>query len=176
MPSIEETCVLPAVVASPSAATAAARSSALATAQPDFFARDMEELVSEIKENLRLSSVSGGLKSRPAFSVLHKSSRPSPYRIPSRSRSWGDPNCDACSSSKAGGSAALCCGHSCKKSSKVAAETDDPYEMLQELLRDGGLIKEAVRRLSMGLSPKQRYFYDSDEDTRSPIRMCHVEL
>ncbi|KAK3914006.1 GSK-3-binding protein [Frankliniella fusca] len=165
MPSIEETCVLSA--ASPTTATTGTLARASATAQPDFFARDMEELVSEIKENLRLSS--GGLKSRPAFSVLHKSSRPSPYRIPSRSRSWGDPNCDACSKAST-----LCCGHSCKKSAKVTAESDDPYEMLQELLRDGGLIKEAVRRLSMGLSPKQRYFYDSDEDT--PIRMCHVEL
>jgi len=48
--------------------------------------------------------------------------------------------------------------------------------MLQELLRDGSLIKEAVRRLQRGLSPKQRYFYDSDEETRSPLRMCHVEL
>lgn len=173
MPSIEETCVLTATAAAPTAAAAKTSTTLVpcraAAAKQDFFARDMEELVSEIKENLRLSS--GGLKSRPSFSVMHKSSRPSPYRIPSRSRSWGDPNCDACS--KAG---TLCCGHSCKKSAKVTTESDDPYEMLQELLRDGGLIKEAVRRLGMGLSPKQRYFYDSDEDTRSPIRMCHVEL
>lgn len=48
--------------------------------------------------------------------------------------------------------------------------------MLQELLRDGGLIKEAVRRLEVGISPKQRYLYDSDEECRTPLRVCNIEL
>lgn len=51
------------------------------------------------------------------------------------------------------------------------AETDDPFEMLQELISDGSLIKEAVRRLQMGLAPKysnKRDYYDSDEDCRTP--------
>jgi len=51
------------------------------------------------------------------------------------------------------------------------AETDDPFEMLQELISDGSLIKEAVRRLQMGLNPKysnKRDYYDSDEDCRTP--------
>lgn len=159
MPSKEEKCVL---------------STSHSTTTHDFLARDMEELVSEIKENLRLSA---GLKSRSAFSVHHKS-RASPYRIPSRS--WGDSSCDACLRSPSSN----CGGHSCitvskklsSKSSDSSAASDDPYEMLQELLRDGSLIKEAVRRLQRGLSPKQRYFYDSDEETRSPLRMCHLEL
>jgi hypothetical protein len=159
MPSKEEKCVL---------------SASNSTTTQDFLARDMEELVSEIKENLRLSA---GLKSRPAFSVHHKS-RASPYRIPSRS--WGDSSCDACLRSPSNN----CGGHSCiavnkklsSKSSDSAAASDDPYEMLQELLRDGSLIKEAVRRLQRGLSPKQRYFYDSDEEIRSPLRVCHLEL
>ena len=153
------------------AATAAAPRGNSASTHKDFLARDMEELVSEIKENLRLSS--GGYKSRPAFSVLNKSSRPSPYRLPSRSRSWGDPSCEQCLRS---GPSASCSAHSCKKPSKMSNSSDNPYEMLQELLRDGSLIKEAVRRLHMGLSPKQRYFYDSDDDSRSPLRVCHVEL
>ncbi|XP_046999747.1 GSK-3-binding protein FRAT2-like [Schistocerca americana] len=153
MPSKEEMCIL---------------SGNNGSTTQDFMARDMEELVSEIKENLRLS----GLKTRSSFS-LHKS-RASPYRIPSRS--WSDSTCDGCL--KSGNS---CSGHTCltvnRKSSKSTdASTDDPYEMLQELLRDGSLIKEAVRRLQKGLSPKQRYFYDSDEDVCSPLRMCHLEI
>jgi len=159
MPSKEEKCVL---------------SASNSTTTQDFLARDMEELVSEIKENLRLSA---GLKSRPSFSVHHKS-RASPYRVPSRS--WGDSSCDGCLRSPSNS----CGGHSCitvnkklsSKSSDSTTASDDPYEMLQELLRDGSLIKEAFRRLQRGLSPKQRYFYDSDEETRSPLRMCHVEL
>jgi hypothetical protein len=42
---------------------------------------------------------------------------------------------------------------------------DDTLEMLHELISEGNLLKEAVRRLQMGLSPKiQRNFYDSDAD------------
>jgi len=34
---------------------------------------------------------------------------------------------------------------------------------------EGNLLKEAVRRLQIGLTPKiQRNFYDSDEDCRTP--------
>jgi hypothetical protein len=46
---------------------------------------------------------------------------------------------------------------------------DDPLEMLQELISEGNLLKEAVRRLQIGLTPKiQRNFYDSDEEYRTP--------
>jgi hypothetical protein len=46
---------------------------------------------------------------------------------------------------------------------------DDPLEMLHELISEGNLLKEAVRRLQVGLTPKiQRNFYDSDEDCRTP--------
>lgn len=143
MPSIEETCIL----------------SAGNTTTQDFLARDMEELVSEIKENLRLS----GFKSRHS----NRTSRPSPYQIPSRS--WGDASCEWCIKSPR-----TCSIHSCfsKKNTK-SNPSDDPYEMLQDLLRDGSLIKEAVRRLQKGLSPKQRYLYESDEEaSRSPMRPC----
>ena len=33
-------------------------------------------------------------------------------------------------------------------------DLDDPFAMLQELITDGSLIKEAVRRLQLGLTPK----------------------
>ena len=167
MPSKEQMCIL-----SPT-------SPATTASAQEFFARDMEELVSEIKENLRLS----GFKSRSSFAVHHKS-RASPYRIPSRS--WGDSTCEAClcgkpSSMCNGNMLCVSGGHTCltvqKSGKSKSVSSDDPYEMLQELLRDGGLIKEAVRRLQRGLSAKQRYFYDSDEDgTRSPLTMCHLEL
>lgn len=113
----------------------------------------VEELVHEIKENLRLSK----LKARPSHS--NRSSRPSPYQIPCRS--WSEPACDKQNS----------------KSKVKEEQLDDPYELLQTLLKSNNLVKEAVRRLQLNISPKQRYFYESDEESRSPIiRMCQLEL
>lgn len=113
----------------------------------------VEELVHEIKENLRL-------KARPSH-VSHRPSRPSPYHIP---RSWSDTATGTCDKQLL---------HKPKKE-----ELDDPYELLQTLLKSNNLVKEAVRRLQLNYSPKQRMFYDSDEDSsRSPIiRMCQLEL
>jgi len=52
---------------------------------------------------------------------------------------------------------------------------DDPLEMLHELISEGNLLKEAVRRLQIGLTPKiQRNFYDSDEDCRTPVHAAPV--
>lgn len=146
----------------------------ISTNSKDFLSRDVEELVLEIKENLRL----GGLKSRPAYAAHNRALRPSPYRIPSRSRSWGEGACEDClkaTTRHCGGRSCLTINNRSLKS-KPNVTADDPYEMLQELLRDGTLIKEAVRRLEMGLSPKQRYFYDSDEESRTPLRVCNVDL
>lgn len=188
----------------------------------------VEELVYEIKENLRL-------KARPTPSVLHHSSRsarPSPYHIPCRS--WID---------APSASSTTTCGDTHQHQrhphhphqqlhhyqqhsrhphrlatharSKAGAPTstasltgedddddrsamDDPYEMLQTLLKSNNLVKEAVRRLQLNydaigggdsdhddtISPAKHdrsYFYDSDDETggvRSPtlIRMCELEL
>lgn len=111
----------------------------------------MEELVHEIKENLRL-------KANPSRS--NRSSRPSPYHIPCRS--WSGEQSTTCE----------------KHASKSDTSIDDPYELLQTLLKSNNLVKEAVRRLQLNnISPKQRYFYESDEESRSPmIRMCQLEL
>jgi len=53
---------------------------------------------------------------------------------------------------------------------------DDPFEMLQELINDGSLVKEAVRRLQKGLftSPTVKTFYDSEDDEggRTPPNLC----
>ena len=54
---------------------------------------------------------------------------------------------------------------------KSVTDLDDPFAMLQELITDGSLIKEAVRRLQLGLTPKlaimsssKNNFYDSETD------------
>ncbi|XP_059469891.1 uncharacterized protein LOC132193312 [Neocloeon triangulifer] len=119
-----------------------------AAATAAFLSQDMEQLVCEIKENLRLS----GFKHRPSgHSSSRRLSRASPYPT-----SFG-PNC-TCKEK------CLCRRKS--RTGQGPASSEDPYERLQELLRDGSLIKEAVRRLKIGLSPKQRYYYDdSDEST-----------
>jgi hypothetical protein len=59
-------------------------------------------------------------------------------------------------------------------SSSTASNADDPLVMLQELISDGSLIKEAVRRLQLGLSPKVRAsaYYDSEDDDFSAA--CHA--
>uniref|UniRef100_A0A182QGM0 Uncharacterized protein n=1 Tax=Anopheles farauti TaxID=69004 RepID=A0A182QGM0_9DIPT len=87
------------------------------------------------------------------------------------------------SDSAPGAAQSLCGGGTEKAKAANKAKTksdetiDDPYEFLQTLLKNNNLVKEAVRRLQHGLSPKQRYFYESDEESsRSPIVvMCQLE-
>lgn len=127
-------------------------------------AKDVEGLVLEIKENLRVSA--GTLKSLPYSHLSRKSSRASPYRIPS---ALGRNTC-SCN----------ICDHNCPRRIKRKQQQDldhleDPYELLQRLLRDGSLVNEAVRRLQIGYSPKKRYFYESDEDASPVLRLCTQE-
>ncbi|XP_031634733.1 uncharacterized protein LOC116348021 [Contarinia nasturtii] len=126
----------------------------------------MEELVHEIKENLRL-------KANP--SRTNRSSRPSPYHIPCRSWS-GEPSATTCDHTQTKTGKTNSNVHNSKKQQDDSI--DDPYELLQALLKSNNLVKEAVRRLQLNnISPKQRYFYESDEESRSPmIRMCQLEL
>lgn len=101
--------------------------------------------------------------------IRKQRSRPSPYHIPSRS--WSEPTNAIFGPSK------RLLGN--KKNDENNLE--DPYEMLQTLIKSNSLVKEAVRRLqltSSSYSRKQRYFYDSDEETtRSPalVMMCQLE-
>jgi len=156
MPSAEETTYLIEVM--PNGA-----------AQADtFLTRDVDLLVSQIKENLRLSSL------KAKSSVSHKNSRPSPYRIPARS--WADPaaGCEVCglrSSSQSHHQQQnhVTSGHhlhyhSHLKRTERNRVDDDPYEMLQELLREGGLIKEAVKRLQANLDEFSSSEVDEDEE------------
>lgn len=96
--------------------------------QTDYLARDVEELVSEIKENLRL-------KAKP---VRTQAQRPSPYSRPARRPEPPAPT--------------------------ASSPLEDPYEMLQQLLQSNSLVAEAVRRLQEGLGPKQRFFYDDEDE------------
>merc|ERR1712018_290582 len=63
-----------------------------------------------------------------------------------------------------------------KKEVAESVDPEDPFEMLQELITDGSLIKEAVRRLQKGLytSPTVKTFYDSEDDEggRTPPNLC----
>jgi hypothetical protein len=179
---------------------------------PEEVRKDMDHLVNEIKENLKLGgsgplspplplqedplpSFGGGKlqygKARSSAHLSHRVSRASPYHVPPSSR-----QCDISSNQAASGNSGMAdgstldateqmrqqqirrkqrWGHQRRRypstcmnnngfgSSKVchAATTaledgpDDPFAMLQELISDGGLIKEAVRRLQLGrLTPK----------------------
>jgi hypothetical protein len=164
--------------------------------------KDLDSLVYDIKENLKLSSSVGGVGNRSGGK--HKSvdrrrsgavggCRPSPYSVPPSSRvpcDNADPKCQSqlrkwnhqrrrypstCVPDKTAG----------------VSDLDDPFAMLQELITDGSLIKEAVRRLQLGLSPKlamlatassgdkrqdvDRSFYDSDDECRTPPAVDYPE-
>ncbi|RZC33278.1 GSK-3 bind domain containing protein [Asbolus verrucosus] len=122
--------------------------------------KEVEGLVLEIKENLRLSAST--MKAIPCSHLSRKSSRASPYRIP------GKFCCDAAT-----------CDSTCLRKAKRKLQQDvaqeDPYELLQKLLRDGSLVNEAVRRVQLGLTPKQRYFYESDEEASPMLRLYSQE-
>lgn len=191
MPSAEETTYLIGVM--PDGA-----------AQADaFLARDVDLLVSQIKENLRLSSL------KAKSSISHKNSRPSPYRVPARS--WADPaaGCEVCGLRSGGQQQQpqhhVIAGHhhhhhhhhyhNHLKRNERSRVDDDPYEVLQELLREGGLIKEAVKRLQENLDElgssevdeddvvddeddvrragggyrRKPYFYDSEDEPLPPM-------
>ncbi|XP_031829200.2 uncharacterized protein LOC116425503 [Nomia melanderi] len=144
----------------------------------DLLSRDVDLLVSRIKENLRLSSL------KAKSSISHKN-RASPYQVPSRS--WADPtSCEVCGSRSSGPhDHRHHIGHHLKRPSN---REDDPYELLQELLREGGLIKEAVKRLQANLGElenseeeeedddehstvyrRKPYFYDSEDEQLPPV-------
>jgi len=77
-----------------------------------------------------------------------------------------------------------------KNSNSDQDSENDPFQMLQELISDGSLIKEAVRRLQKGLYPTppggispptpthnnaNKTFYDSEDDefvSRTPPNLC----
>lgn len=90
--------------------------------------RDVDALVSRIKENLRLQS--GQLKSRSSLAQKGCNMRAAPYKLP--------PNSSTTTSTRKPEKRKTLCSE---------AELEDSYERFQALLRKGSLIKEAVKRL-----------------------------
>lgn len=133
--------------------------------------RDLDELVFQIKEKLRVKAITPSHASCSEKNRL----RASPYSIPSRGSKCGCCDSRRClhrypSNAGAVGGGIMGTGHFFSSNSRP--HTDDPYEALQELIRDGDLIKEAVRRLNIScFRPKDKshnVFYDSDEE-RTPF-------
>ncbi|KAL7639150.1 UNVERIFIED_CONTAM: hypothetical protein RMT77_010684 [Armadillidium vulgare] len=123
----------------------------------EFLSRDIDNLVQEIKDNLRLKAKPLKVNNKPP------KFRASPYSVPSRTES----KCGCCNSHRCLRRTSSSTGNSSSSSSRRNSE--DPYEMLQDLLKEGDLIKEAVKRLQLGLVPVRRcVYYDSDEEFRTP--------
>lgn len=114
------------------------------TTPTSYSTTDVEELVAAIKHNLRL-------KSAPCHVVCTKQRRVSPYTIPVRTHRYLDNQ------------------HTCQIGYKK--QSSDPYVLLQELLKQGTLIKEAVKRLQLGLSAKGKKL-KMDEEDESGTNQC----
>lgn len=166
----------------------------------------MDHLVKEITENLKLGPAmheaihrgpSNSFKLKSSFRRGHGIHRSSPYAVPPSSRAC-DTNLGSSPTSR--GASALrkwnhqrrrypstCMtnggGNKNEKSEEVE-DPEDPFQMLQELITDGSLIKEAVRRLQKGLyaaasqqpppATPNKTFYDSEDDEcgRTPPNLC----
>jgi len=112
---------------------------------------DLNDLVYQIKEKLKVNTINPS-SNQLSFRKEKKSRlRASPYSVP-RSK------CGACEGRR-------CLHQRCFPLDQRRA--DDPYAALQELLRDGDLIKEAVRRLNYECfsdSKRKSFIYDSDDE------------
>jgi hypothetical protein len=170
----------------------------------------MDHLVKEITENLKLGSAAADLvyhdldnhvgpaknssfKLKTNFRRGVSHHRSSPYAVPPSSRA-----CDTTLGSSPKGPSQLrkwnhqrrrypstCMNNPPGAGKKVDEDPEDPFQMLQELISDGSLIKEAVRRLQKGLYPTatptgadNKTFYDSEDDEcgLTPPNLCCDEV
>merc|ERR1712212_871595 len=114
-----------------------------------------DELVYQIKEKLKVKALAPSSNNLRYSNEKKTRLRASAYGVPKS-------ECGYCEGRR-------CFHHRCTEPPS-RTQTDDPYEALQELLKDGALIKEAVRRLNINcFNPKSNktIFYDSDEE-RTP--------
>lgn len=132
----------------------------------------IEELVNEIKQNLRLQSANNEqflqqaniFNNTPQQQLVIKKQRfkrSSPYQLPRVESLSAAPK------------------NKCFSANGENNIDENPYELLQSLLKDNKLLDFAVKRLQdktidlhSSYTPKQNYFYDSDEE-RSPIVMVY---
>ena len=118
-------------------------------------AKDVDVLVLEVRENLRLSP---SLKAVTCSQLSRKSSRASPYYVPGKTCI-----CDSKNTSPRK-----------PKGQSVQEYEEDPYELLQKLLKEGELVNEAVRRVQLGVRAKSHNFYESDEGA-TPISRVYPQ-
>jgi len=151
----------------------------------------MDNLVQEIRENLQLGSAVGSttvtsadqhrdlqLKNHSRSTTNFKiktvrranQKRSCPYGAPPSSRAC-DTNCKSSPNSqlRKWNHQRRRYPSTCIPPSGTSAgsdNVDDPLQMLQELITDGSLIKEAVKRLQEGLfrSSSAKTFYESEDD------------
>lgn len=119
----------------------------------DFATQDVDLLVSEIKENLRLSS----LKAKSSVTTKHRASPYLPLSRNEQKMSLYE----------------LRMKHINNKN-KTEVDENDPLEQLHQLIQQGRLINEAVKKLQMKLSNisnsddrgyrKKTYYYDSEDE------------
>jgi len=182
----------------------------------EFKAENMDHLVKEITENLKLGGAlpadfehhrspvsdrsSAGFKLKSSFRRGHGVHRSSPYAVPPSSRAcdttlgssptsrgpsqlrkWNHQRRrypSTCMNTNTGASAGSAGGPGSGAGAGPDLEDpEDPFQMLQELIADGSLINEAVRRLQKGLYPEptpSKTFYDSEDDEggRTPPNLC----
>ncbi|CAN7992161.1 unnamed protein product [Ixodes hexagonus] len=112
---------------------------------------EVEDLVSAIKENLKLKS-----QQQPC-NVCGQQRHPrySPYLIPKRTEAGG-----VVPAVPKDVVRRTCANHHQQDADK------DPYEMLQDLLREGTLIQEAVRRLQENVVGKTKAPHSLDSSSR----------
>jgi hypothetical protein len=108
-------------------------------------AKDIDNLVEKISETLRL-------KARQKQRVYRTSPYAIPYRLSSKCQSRDH------------GNACNCCSPNLKCRMKPLKTSESPHDLLQSLLREGSLIKEAVGRLYGARERKKSFHYDSDGD------------
>ena len=125
---------------------------------------DLNDLVHQIKEKLKVKTLTPSSNQINFAKEKKTRLRASPYGIP-RSK------CGMCEGRR--------CLHQRCLPLEPQRRADDPYQALQDLLRDGDLIKEAVRRLNIDVfsnsnisSKRTSFIYDSDDEiTQFPFKV-----
>ena len=141
----------------------------------DFKPEPMDHLVKEIRENLKLGTSDLKPQRSSTFKIKSLSrrnhKRSCPYGAPPSSRAC-DTNCKSSPNSQLRKwnhqrrrYPSTCLPGTSGTGNGHKDNVEDPLQMLQELITDGSLIKEAVKRLQEGLFRNStKTFYESEDD------------
>lgn len=159
--------------------------------------RDVDELVNDIKLNLKLkgsagattegggngllrcccfevetcsttTTTAGGAKTKKSSSYKLSRIKSAPYYVVDKNTAFC--NNQLCTKDEQEIHRKSCCcklHHRRQHFQHRQKTSDDPYELLQELLKEGSLIKEAVRRLNFIAADENKCF-DYDQDDYEP--------